>query len=222
MSLIYEIIKKAYQIISPLVVLRLDYIYCIDLTKQLLHWEARVPVTVSAATELDVASAAELQYRETQIDIRRLFESKVKSGHKCFVAKVGSSVVGYNWIGFGSFWNGIDFIFLRETEVWCSDAYTAIEWRGKGIHTALLAAMIKWAGEENYETAYTHVGAFDPRSWKTHERLKWQVSGLYMGVYMKRKETQWSFQVYGSRYPIQRTVFRSPTKSPTLTSGPEQ
>jgi RimJ/RimL family protein N-acetyltransferase len=170
----------------------------------------------------DVASAAEREYRETTIDKRRLFESKVENGHKCFVAKDGYSIIGYNWIGFGSFWNGIDFVVLKENEVWCSDAYTAVEWRGKGIHTALLAAMIDWAGKENYQTAYTHVSVFHPRSWKAHERLKWHVSGLYFGIHLPALDKQCSLVLYGSRYPVQRTTFHSRKKSQSPASRMEQ
>jgi GNAT superfamily N-acetyltransferase len=159
---------------------------------------------------LDVVSAAELRNRETKKNYRLLFESQVEKEHKCFVAKVGSSVIGYNWIGLGSFWNGIDYIVLREKEVFCFDAYTAIEWRGKGIHTALLAAMLEWASKENYRTAYTHVAVLQPSSWKSHTRLKWQVSGLVAGAYLPGFGKNWSYVVYGSHYPIQRTVFLSP------------
>lgn len=180
-----------------------------DLTKPLVHWQTRAPVTILAGTTEDVTSAAEREYRETNINKWRLFASKIEHGHKCFIAKNGFSVVGYNWIAFGSFWSGIDFIVLGENEVWCSDAYTAIDWRGQGIHTALLAAMIEWARKEKYKTAYTHVSVFHPRSWKAHERLKWHVSGLYFGIHLPRLEKQLSLAVYGSRYPIRHTIFRS-------------
>jgi L-amino acid N-acyltransferase YncA len=221
-TFIYDIIQKAYRKFSRWVTLRLDYIYRIDLSKPLIHWEPRIPVAVSAATIQDVASAAEREYHETKIDKRRLFKSKIENGHHCFVAKDGSSVVGYNWIGSGSFWNGIDFVVLKDDEVWCSDAYTAIEWRGKGIHTALLAAMIEWARKENFRTAYTHVSAFHPKSWKAHEHLKWQVSGLYFGFHLPVLDKQWTFAVYGSRYPIQRTAFRSRKKLQSPASVTEQ
>jgi GNAT superfamily N-acetyltransferase len=189
--------------------LRLDYIYRIDLTNQLVHWKTRVPVIISVGTLQDVASAAELHYREAKIDDRSLFKSQFESGHKCFVAKVGSSVVGYDWIGFGSFWNGIDYVVLRDNEVFCFDAYTALEWRGEGVHTALLAAILEWARKENYQAAYTHVAVLQPSSWKSHERLKWQVSGLLTGAYLPGFDKHWSYVVYGSRYPIQHTDFSS-------------
>lgn len=219
---IYDQIRTAIRKLFQWIPLRLDYIYRIDLMKPVLHWQAPIPVTVSAGTKLDVAAAAELQHRETKIDDRCLFESQIESGHKCFVAKVGSAVVGYNWIGFGSLWNGIDYIVLSENEVFCFDAYTSVEWRGRGLHGAILAKMLEWARGANYQTAYTHVAVLQPSSWKSHERLKWQVTGLLAGAYLPWSHKHWSYVVYGSSYPILRTVYFSRNKPRSHASTPEQ
>lgn len=181
---------------------RLTYIYRADLTKPLAPWKARVPLTIRIASQQDVLAAAELWHRENKTKKRNMYLSMLENGDKCFIAEAGGSIVGYEWLSVGTFWSSHDFIELGMKEVWCSDAYTSIEWRGKGIHTALLRAMLQWASEGGYQAAYSHVGILNSNSWKAHERLKSQLSGIYMGVSMPWSGKHWSGAVYGSQYPV--------------------
>ena len=75
-------------------------------------------------------------------------------------------------------------------------------WRGKGVHTAVLNAMLDFLQKTGYRAAYTDVGTDNRSSWKTHERLGWEVCGTALDFRPRGGDTIWRWRMRGTLYPF--------------------
>ena len=157
----------------------------------------------SSLAELD--EAAELGRPDPHR--KELFRSRLQDGCACFVARVGQTLVGYDWIRLRPGIDDGDMVALGKTEVFTFDAYVAEDWRGARIHRAMGAAMLMFAKEQGYTTAYTKVGIFNRRSQKSTRRNGWTSSGCVLRVSRGRG---WPvLTLYGSSHPLYRS-FEAP------------
>ena len=167
-----------------------------DLEGLSAQYQATASVSVSIASESDVEAAALLQ--DAKPHLVMVYASRLRRGNKCFVAKIDGDVIASNWLIFRAEVDDSDFTVVRPGEVVCSDAYTAPAWRGRGVHTALLAHMIQWASNAGYKKAYTEVAAVHRASWITHHRLGWEIILVAVKIQVGRSKRD-RLWLFGSR-----------------------
>jgi GNAT superfamily N-acetyltransferase len=135
---------------------------------------------------------------------RELFRWRFQNGCACFVARVGSTLVGYDWIRLGAGIDDGDWIDLAAHEVYTLDAYVAEDWRGHRIHRSMGARMLLFARAQGYTTAYSRAGVFNYTSQKATRRNGWTVSGYALRVRGAKRGGWPIFTLYGSSYPLTR------------------
>ena len=125
-----------------------------------------------------------------------------REGHHCFVAKIDGRVVGYDWIAFSSVQEQEYRIELQSSDAYCLDAYTVPEHRGKGVHYALLFALLQHAAQSGKTRVFTAVSLYNVNSWKSHLRMGWQRQYTigYFRPYFTPSRLPWLF--LSTRYPI--------------------
>jgi GNAT superfamily N-acetyltransferase len=180
---------------------RVIVVYRMNLLEPLTPYAARVPIRVEIAR--DEALLRRLAaLKDNPDDDSELYVRRAGRGQLCFVAWIDDQPVGINWLAFGEELDEDRMVRMADDEVYGLDAFTVPEWRGNAIHTALLARMLVHAKEAGFRTAYTQVSATTRRSRKTHERLKWTVSGRILHVTMPFGRPAYMRRLTGSQYPI--------------------
>ncbi len=135
---------------------------------------------------------------------RELFRWRFQNGCACFVARVGSTLVGYDWIRLCAGIDDGDWIDLAADEVYTLDAYVAEDWRGYRIHRSMGARMLLFARAQGYTTAYSRASVFNYRSQKATRRNGWAVSGYALRVRGAKRGGWPIITLYGSSYPLTR------------------
>src|ERR1700730_4378361 len=133
---------------------------------------------------------------------RELFRWRFQNGCACFVAQVGSTLVGYDWIRLRAGIDDGDWIDLAANEVYTLDAYVAEDWRGHRIHRSMGARMLLFARAQGYTTAYSRASVFNYTSQKATRRNGWTVSGYALRVRGARRGSWPIITLYGSSYPL--------------------
>ena len=205
------------QCLSPLGTVQPWTFYRRDLTKPIAEVSSAAEVLVALAGDADVGQLAALVSRRygpmaigpyKTLGIEPTIRHRLQRGLKCFVARVGPEIVHYNWLAFRcdeSLGDTGGCIVLQNGEAYCTDAYTADSWRGKGIHTVVLRQMLVHAKEAGCHSVYTDVGSDNKSSWKTHERLGWEVCGTAVDFTPRRARTSWRWHVRGGPGPFAAT-----------------
>jgi ribosomal protein S18 acetylase RimI-like enzyme len=200
--------------LAPLATLQLWTFYHRDLTTPIGEFRARGDVTITLATDSDIEQLATLVARRygparagphERRRITATIDQRLRRGLKCFVATTGTEIVHYNWLAFQqekSLGDAGSRIALGEGEAFCSDAYTAESWRGKGIHTAVVHHMLVFLQQAGYRKVYTDVASHNKSSWKTHERLGWEVCGTALDFKLRGAHTTWRWRLRGTLGPF--------------------
>lgn len=200
--------------IAPLGDVRLLTFYEKDLVQPLPRVSARVPVTITVATQADFdqVTALIVKRRRPRLDlvndelrrVRQIVSERSERGDKCFVAKLGADIVHSNWVILDSMeWPaGTGHrITLPPDEAYTTDATTAEAWRGKGIHTAVLLAMLRFLQELGYRKAYAQVRTDNRSAWKSHERLGWRRTGTILLFRPVGRKVTWIWRLRGNLQP---------------------
>jgi GNAT superfamily N-acetyltransferase len=143
---------------------------------------------------------------------RRTILQRLEHGQWCFVARVGEAVVHHGWFAFdwvqwpGQDWCATDVpphrcVRLGADEAFHSDAYTAEAWRGHGIYTAALTAMLEQLREAGFRRVCAEVEVQNTSSSKTHRRLGWQTLGTVLHCVPRGSARAWRRPV-GGRDPF--------------------
>jgi RimJ/RimL family protein N-acetyltransferase len=177
-------------VLTPLGDLRVISYCRKDLTQPLRNTQAKVDLFIGQATEYDIDQLAELvMQRWSPSQQQRMFKTKsieemiienFQQGAKCFVGKIGTDMVHYNWIFFHGREYEHYFIHLGDFEALCDDAFTVEEWRGKAIHGAVHNQMLSFLQQSGYHTAYTIVLADNISSGKALRREGWNFYGTIL------------------------------------------
>lgn len=208
--------------LSPLGTLAIDSFCRKDLTRPLGEMQAKVDLIVSQATEAHIDELATLvakrygpKYVREWFKTRSIQETigdRFQQGAKCFVGRIGTEIVHYNWVLFHSEeWpRAPHFIHLSDREALCDDAFTVEEWRGKGIHGAVHNHMLLFLQQSGFRTAYTRVHTDNISSKKALQRLGWDFYGtlLYFSPHQSDKVLRW--QVGGPLDPFVAKETRKP------------
>lgn len=168
-----QLARVARRLVRPFGIFDLSVVYAMDLRHPPEPYHAAVPIEIAVAGPADVDEIVALNpYHD-----RSVITGRMKAGAKCFVARIGGRIVGFNWIAVGRVRDDDFQVTLGDGEVYCLDARVVPEYRGNGIHTALLFAMLDHARSLGFAVAYTRVSAMHRDSWKTHLRLGWREIG---------------------------------------------
>ena len=173
-----------------------------------VYWiDPRTPVpqrhlegyVIAHATDTDIDSICNhIKRDEPPGVIRKLW----RDGHHCFVARHDGAVIAYDWIAFSSVQEEEFRIELEPDDAFCLNAYTVPEHRGKGVHYALLRALLEFAARSGKTRCFTAVSVFNISSWKSHARMGWQLSSTvgYFRPYFTLRRLPW--QLTPMQYPV--------------------
>lgn len=208
----YFLLQAVTRFMAPVGQLGLKALCQKDLTRPLKEIRAKVDIIASRATEKDIEQITALvvkrwgpkarkDYGILRDDILR----KLRRGSMCFVAKIGTKIVHYNWIFFKSIepLTGVGpCIQLNDDEALCDDAYTEEAWRGKAIHTAIQYEMLLFLKKAGYRRIYTPAGLNNKSSLKTHHRLGWEFSGTMLYFVPHGSKWAWVWRIKGDLEPF--------------------
>jgi GNAT superfamily N-acetyltransferase len=174
-------------------------IYWIDPRAQLPQ-RALQGYLIEHATDDDIDYICRILTRDQPSHVVR---GRWRDGHHCFVARFEGKVVAYDWIAFSAVQEQEYSIQLQSSDAFCLDAYTVREPRGKGVHYALLRALLEYAAQSGKTRAFTAVSLFNVNSWKSHLRMGWVrlCTVGYFRPYFTRSRLPWQFTQ--TVYPVQ-------------------
>ena len=199
--------------LSPLGYLNLVTFYQKDLCQPLGEIRANAEVQVSQATESDTERLVTLAIGQDppgkarglnkKRDIEDMILRRFRQGSRCFVGRIGTNIVHYNWIFFHRVerWSAgkVSYIhLLGNDEAFCDDAYTVDEWRGRGIHTIVQKQMLLFLKQAGYCRVYTISKSANRSSQKTHRRLGWESCGKMLYFHPRGQEKAWRRKVSGT------------------------
>jgi hypothetical protein len=178
--------------------------YCrMDLTQPLGEIQANADLIISQATEADIdqlVALIEIRWspkRKLELfkakSIKETISEQLKQGAKCFIGKIGTEMVHYNWIFFNRKEYDHYYIKLHDDEALCNDGFTVQEWRGKSIHGAVNNHMLLFLQQAGFHTAYTCVNIDNISSKKGLYRVGWDLYGtlLYFSINNSNKVLMW-------------------------------
>lgn len=170
-----QVARAMRRSLRPVGMLDYSVIYHLDLTRPLIPYRARIPVTVCIAADDEMEAIAKLT--GSPFHHPALLRQRIQTGSKCFVALINGEIVAFNWVTLGQVFDEFYRISLDPSDVYCMDAHTIEPYRGNAIHTELLSRLLEYAQSKGYRHAYTRVSAMHVASWKSHLRLGWQEVG---------------------------------------------
>jgi hypothetical protein len=200
--------------LSPLGRLAMDSFCRKDLTQPLRRTQAKVDLTVSQATEADIDKLAALvakrygpggvrKWFKTR-SIQETIRDRFQRGTRCFVGRIGTEIVAYNWIFFHKkeWLHGVFAIPLNDDEALCDEAFTVEELRGKNIHSAVLNQMLLFLQQSGFRTAYTVAHTDDIVAKKALHRLDWETYATLLHFSPRKSDKVLSWQVRGPLDPF--------------------
>lgn len=230
--LLYRTLKKAA---SPLVDVDHQILFEGDLTRPIEQRKARIDCVIDQATENDLKEIAwsrfpdlmpvgdrELSDEEEYDRARYLRERAtmgkaflesvhdwMRSGELCFVARVDGRIAHSNWLQFsGTGTPDQQPIRLLPNEVYTTEGFTVDEWRGLGLHEAVLSHMLRYAQERGCTHAYTITDLVKTRARRGLARVGlWTRRGHHLFIASRRLERTWIIPLGGNVDPIMRALF---------------
>jgi len=191
--------KVLTRVVSPFAELGGWILFDVDLTQPREEMKAKVDVEVREATAEDIerisffanlvyargsdpSDMGEYDPRHQKVEreyVSKIMLDRFERGAKCFIATAGDQVAHVNWICIG--W---DHLFIPDRrfelgpdEVYTTDGYTTVAWRGKGVHEEVNNAMLLYARRNGYKRAFTIAELGRRRSHKGLYRVGWKVTG---------------------------------------------
>ena len=206
--------------LAPIGQVGLESICRKDLAVPLVDMTPRADVDISVATEDDIdqlVGLVESNWHDsdevgpyTELGGRGTIVDRFQRGEKCFVAKIGTDIVHYNWIAFDReeaiAGTGLIVCLTDGQEAVCHDGFTVEAWRGMGIHPAVNSAMLRWLKESGYRYAYTVVGTVSRSSNITHHRLDWEFTGVMLYLISRRTGKARVWRLKGTLAPFHKTA----------------
>lgn len=168
-------------LMRPLGYLEWARVYCHDF--QNLPPLRTIPgYTIRLAGQKDIDQMIALMPRDQpSYVLRRMW----KAGHSCMVACTNERVVAYDWMAFVPAQDEEFLLAARPLEAVCLNAYTDAAHRGKGLHQALLLALLHHGAQRGFKRAYTVVSVLNEKSWRAHVKLGWTLRNtiIYFRTY---------------------------------------
>jgi len=220
--LLWRIVVK---LLSPALRLDLQILFDFDLTRPLEARAPKVAVTITRADEADIDDildmqlprlapeqiaalddVQELQYAQMLRARGKAFDIYRRSmwaGERCYVARADGLIVHSNWIRFHDSgpMEGRP-VELGPGEVYTTDAYTADDWRGKGLHEAVLMHMLQVAQQLGCHRAYTITDLTKAGSRRGVQRVGWSYRGSILYACLRGLQRTWLVRMGGDIEPL--------------------
>jgi CelD/BcsL family acetyltransferase involved in cellulose biosynthesis/GNAT superfamily N-acetyltransferase len=170
-----------------------------DLTDPIEAPDARAAIEIRRLEDADVDRLIPLVIESSRAARRapqaaavewaeRRVRKRLEDGAICFVATGDGEIVHYNWLFPGFKWPIFLLAFANPTpfDVMMDDAYTAEQWRGKGIHAAVHARILQFARTAGYTASHTKLYTDNRSSRKALQRLGYSCYGTVIGFQARR------------------------------------
>lgn len=217
--------KTIAKLLSPLADVSIWVLFDVDLNGPVERKPAKIEVEILEATAADIdrialfanqievlgaeaeavlsgtgGSLTPSHEREFVIDT---FQERFERGEKCFIAKVGSDIAHVNWICFswGETIPGFN-LELFPGEIYTTDGFTPVAYRGLRIHDAVNSEMLAFAKEAGYRRAYTFNSYDRPRARKALFRIGWKETGRLLHIGISGQD--YIFRISGNIQPLLR------------------
>jgi len=95
----------------------------------------------------------------------------------CFLAQAGDAVVSVEWVAFRRYWlEEVNYTFDPGPQgIFLYDAYTAPEWRLRGIHVSVLQYLVESLQGHSVARVYCHITHGNDLSLQTHLRFGFKI-----------------------------------------------
>ena len=180
--------RRLVDLAEPLGTIKLLTLCEADLEKEVVEQRARVDVTLGQATEADVnrivaTAIAGHDPRDFPADRRRRMRQVLvdyfRRGDLCFVATVGKEIVHSNWMRFARSGPILvtpgRYLILEEGQAYMTDGFTAVPYRGKGVHGAVNSHMLAYLKKAGYRRSHTFFVSDNVTSWRGLKRVGWTI-----------------------------------------------
>ena len=103
----------------------------------------------------------------------RIFQKRLSRGDIFFVARAGNQIVHQTWISFEDKWVPLlnKKIVLKEREAYLYQVYTASEYRGRHIFTAVVGKVLRYLKAQEYKRLFFLVDLKAPESKRACQRV---------------------------------------------------
>jgi hypothetical protein len=225
---LWKIITNA---VAPLCRVGVEIILEYDLTAEIASRTARVPLQIRHAALDDVDRMIALQYGEnlpvdavlsddreyeeakkerTRANLTLQYRHDIEHGDLCFIAFSGDEIAHTNWSRFAYALPIIGCMFALRPgeEVFCSDGFTAPEFRGKSVHGEVNMHMLREAKAKGYRVAYTTTDLTRTRSRREIRRLGWTECGRLLYIIPRGLRRTFIVRLSGRYGPIIRAARR--------------
>jgi ribosomal protein S18 acetylase RimI-like enzyme len=139
--------------------------------------------------------------------VRGLYLDRLRRGELCFLAMRGDQIAHINWSCYR--WGDVlpdQPLRLRPGEVYTTDAITAPAFRGQGLHTLVLRAMLAHARDRGIRRALTLARADRDATFKALREVGYRKCGRLIYFLPKGKHRAWILSRQGDLEPL----FRQP------------
>ena len=227
------------KLLSPAVELDIQILFDFDLTQPIEQRRARVECSIEEATAKDVDELVEMRFPPFQVgDESRLSDADeyrlavaerdralarasarirmrqwLRAGETCFVARVNGAMAHSNWIRFhGCAPAPNREIDPREGEVYMTEGYTVVQWRGKALHEAVNTHMLRYAQARGCNRAYTITDFTNARPRRGVLRIGWTRLGYHLFISRRGAGRTWMLRLGGDVDPIVRDLRGQPIR----------
>lgn len=195
--------RFAAVVTRPIRRFELSLIFRKDLGGPLERFESDPDIDIGPASAEEIERAA-ITIGRAQKDLRELFRWRFKSGCICFMARAGSTLIGYDWIRFRPDPEDGEMIALAEGELYSFDLYVDENWRGRRVAAALKTQAHLFFKEQGYKTSFALVSVLNGKSLKNNRLCGWTPSGLVLRVRGSKRGGWPIITLWGSSYPLKR------------------
>ena len=204
LALFWRLTCKSFR---PLGILGLVTIFERDLDQPIQEIKAKVDLTIAPAEKSEIESIIKLvEARDSngqKAKVQNIILNRFQKGSLCFLGKIGTEVVHYNWISFN--WDESlagRFLHLKENEAFFLDAFTLEKWRGEKIYPAVQYQLFHYLKQRGYRKIYTLVDTDNRSSKKTHYFHGWQTIGLVLYFTPRGATEGWVWRIRGTVAPF--------------------
>jgi hypothetical protein len=170
-----------------------------ELVQPLPAPEARVPIEISPVGSDELAEVADIDGRGEELEA--LFRWRVANGHHPLQVRVDGEAVAYNWFALGDTRDGDELLRMADDEAFLYDGYTAVAWRGLGIHPALHCWQMQYAYDMGIRTAYSSVLVTTRRSAQLMKQMDWSLTGWVVHLKGRGGRGGRLLRLWGSAHP---------------------
>jgi hypothetical protein len=209
--LLWRMLQKS---LAPLGELGLTSFCRKNLTQPLKEIQAKVDLIFIQVTEAEIGQLAMLEAQDLDPQhlqnpssvqgIEERIRTRMQQGAICYVGKVGSEMVHHNWIFFHKVESHLGYTAnLSDHEAYFGISFTALEWRGNGIHGAVNNHMLSVLQQSGFRMVYTRVELDNIASTKGLQSVGWDFYGPLLYFIPKQSDNVYRWEIRGPLDPFE-------------------